>query len=71
MSLHSYVKPKPVMKLFRKFPHKNIRMTDVSKIEIEAEKIWWDNIPDLLDPYGKQTKSRKISYLIFSFLELS
>jgi hypothetical protein len=26
-------------------------VNDFSTIEIEAEKIWWENIPDLADPF--------------------
>lgn len=29
----------------------NPPVDDFSTIEIEAEKIWWENIPDLYDPY--------------------
>jgi hypothetical protein len=29
----------------------NTKWTEYSTIEIEAEKIWWENIPDLLDPF--------------------
>jgi hypothetical protein len=36
---------------WRNFPPKS-RKTDVSEIEIEAEKIWWENIPDLRDPFA-------------------
>src|ERR1700722_5970924 len=35
------------------FPPK-ARVTDVGKIEIEAEKIWWENIPDLSDDCFKE-----------------
>lgn len=31
-------------------PHPYER-TDFFTIEIEAEKIWWENIPDLINPY--------------------
>jgi hypothetical protein len=29
-----------------------VRKTDVSKIEIEVEKIYWENIPDLKSDQG-------------------
>ena len=32
------------------FPPKE-RATDVSKIEIEAEKMWWENVPNLENEY--------------------
>jgi hypothetical protein len=35
------------------FPPKT-RVTDVGTIEIEAEKIYWENIPDLSDDYFKE-----------------
>ena len=35
------------------FPPKT-RATDVSKIEIEAEKIHWENIPELTDDFFKR-----------------
>jgi len=35
---------------WKNFPPKSSK-TDVSKIEIEAEKIWWENIPDLESQY--------------------
>ena len=31
-------------------PPPNIHMEDFSVLEIEAEKIWWENVPDLVDP---------------------
>jgi hypothetical protein len=38
---------------WKNFPPK-VRKTDVSKIEIEAEKISWENIPGLSDDYFKK-----------------
>lgn len=34
-------------------PKPRLRTHDVSKIEIEAEEIYWENIPDLSDDYFK------------------
>ena len=38
---------------WKNFPPK-ARKNDVSKIEIEAEKIYWEKIPDLSDNYFKE-----------------
>ena len=35
-------------------PKPRKRPNDVSKIEIEAEKIYWENIPDLSDDFFKE-----------------
>ena len=35
-------------------PKPRLRTNDVSKIEIEAEKIYWENIPDLSDDCCKE-----------------
>jgi len=32
-------------------PPKPYEETDFIKIELEAEKIWWENIPNLVNPY--------------------
>lgn len=37
------------------FPPKT-RVTDVGTVEIEAQKIYWENIPDLSDDYFKKRK---------------
>jgi hypothetical protein len=37
-------------------PKPSVRTNDVSKIEIEAEKIYWENIPNLSDDYFKKNK---------------
>jgi hypothetical protein len=37
---------------WKNFPPKS-RTTDIGTIEIEAEKIWWENIPDLSNDYFK------------------
>lgn len=31
-----------------------VRIEDFSTLEIEADKIWWENIPDLSDDYFKE-----------------
>jgi hypothetical protein len=36
--------------IWKNYPPKS-DVEDFSKIEIEADKIWWENIPDLVDPF--------------------
>jgi hypothetical protein len=38
---------------WKNFPPKS-RIEDVGTIEIEAEKVYWENIPDLSDDYFKE-----------------